>query len=469
MTWKYLGVLNVCIQTLLTVGLGGLIRYGRMVDAGTFVPQATAFVFHVALPCHILKGLGINVDFYDDRLLWNYICAFLILRAVALALCVAWVLLFTRGGPNDKGIGQVAVQWLALTWISTVILGVPIAGAVFGDPGLGLQYGVLAAISSFIFQLPLQLFFLECHLLEQQEDGFTNKTTSKAGAAAAAAAALERSASVGKHPPIGEESAVPGPTDACDMTKMVDVEEGGGDEEFEEVKIGNPNDDGCPPEEDGGSDRSDRGTDPSTAAVEEAGVVVPLSMWLIYFLRTDIWKKIAIQLLRNPIVWAVILGFILTLSTAGPRFLDPTSEDYIPGLGWIDLTLSWLGSCVSPVALLSMGVWMQAEWRKSLRLFEGCGSVYRMTAYMTSKLILIPLVMVGLAKAVRLDDQAGRAAVLLAALPISLASFSLASRYKIGEAVLSENVALGTLLVLPTILIWNIVMDALDLFPLPSA
>lgn len=36
-----------------------------------------------------------------------------------------------------------------------------------------------------------------------------------------------------------------------------------------------------------------------------------------------------------------------------------------------------------------------------------------------------------------------------------MASFSLANKYGVGEAVLSENVALGTALVLPTILVWE--------------
>ena len=37
-----------------------------------------------------------------------------------------------------------------------------------------------------------------------------------------------------------------------------------------------------------------------------------------------------------------------------------------------------------------------------------------------------------------------------------------------GEAVLSENVALGTIFVLPTVLIWNLVLDALGVFPIPD-
>lgn len=88
--------------------------------------------------------------------------------------------------------------------------------------------------------------------------------------------------------------------------------------------------------------------------------------------------------------------------------------------------------------------------------------------FMLSKLVIVPLIMLGLAIAADLDDVPGRAAILIAALPISLASFSLASNYNIGQAVLSENVAMGTLLLLPTIVIWNLVLDGLDIFPVPD-
>jgi predicted permease len=62
------------------------------------------------------------------------------------------------------------------------------------------------------------------------------------------------------------------------------------------------------------------------------------------------------------------------------------------------------------------------------------------------------------------EDEPGRAAVLIATLPISMASFSLGSRYHVGEAVLSTNVAVGTVLMLPTVIIWNLVMDKVGLW-----
>ena len=87
--------------------------------------------------------------------------------------------------------------------------------------------------------------------------------------------------------------------------------------------------------------------------------------------------------------------------------------------------------------------------------------------HMFGKLVLVPLIMLGLALAADLGDVPGRAAVLIAALPISMASFSLASSYNIGQVFLSANVAFGTLLLLPTILLWNLVLDGLGVFPIP--
>lgn len=272
----------------------------------------------------------------------------------------------------------------------SVILGVPISAALFGDPDLGKKYGILAGVSSFIFQLPLQLFFLECHALKQSRLIESNRN--------------------------GHREKIEKDAEECD------------EEDLEQVDIGGDND---------RANSSDQGQ------------------------QRHIWKTISLQVLYNPVLWAIAVGFVVTLSTIGPRFLNPTSKDYTPSLGWIFITLDWFGACVSPLSLFAMGVWMQKEWRTLFGI-----PWWSAVLYMLSKLVIVPLIMAFLAKALRLDNQSGRAAVLIAALPISQASFVLASRYKIGEAVLSENVAVGTILILPTILIWNLVLDALDVFPI---
>jgi predicted Kef-type K+ transport protein len=107
-------------------------------NASAFVPQSTKFVFCVALPCFVVSSLGIQINFYSEAFLWDFIVAFLILRVLALAVAILVVISTLGGRRKTNGMmGQIAVLWLAMTWISTVILGVPIASAVFDDPTKG--------------------------------------------------------------------------------------------------------------------------------------------------------------------------------------------------------------------------------------------------------------------------------------------------------------------------------------------
>jgi predicted permease len=140
MVWKYLDLVNECVKILLTVGMGYGTAYFDILDATTFCPVATKFVFYVALPALVLKGLGIGIDLYDEDFSWTFIGVFLLLRAIALVCAILWV--SARSGVHN-GFGQVAVHWLNLTWISTVILGIPIAEAVFGSRALGNFYGIV--------------------------------------------------------------------------------------------------------------------------------------------------------------------------------------------------------------------------------------------------------------------------------------------------------------------------------------
>ena len=176
MSWKYLPVLNAMIQILLTVAMGSISGWVGIFDAKEFVTVSVRFVFYIALPCLVINGIGIGVDFYSNAFLWSYIVAFLILRAIALVIIIVAVLIANgRAHYQRYGLGDVAVTWLAMTWISTVIVGIPISAAVLGDPQKGRFYGLLAGISSFIFQLPLQLAFLECHALDS--DSLDNETS----------------------------------------------------------------------------------------------------------------------------------------------------------------------------------------------------------------------------------------------------------------------------------------------------
>ena len=130
--------------------------------------------------------------------------------------------------------------------------------------------------------------------------------------------------------------------------------------------------------------------------------------------------------------------------------------------GFIWQYLDYLSRCTEPVAFLAIGLWM---WRRNPL---GCG-LWQAVAYMAVKLVAVPATMIGCAIAVGLEGAMARAAVILAALPVSPAAFALSDRYRCGEAAAVANVFLGNLLVLPTTLAWVAFMDATDLFLVTAA
>lgn len=396
-SWKYTPVVNVCLQILLTVGLGAVLGRCKVVTMD-HVPILTTFVFRVALPCLVVKGVGVGVDFYSDAFIWEYIGAFLLLRAVSLIVAVSLVAA-QRSGVHGFGaaaradatrstVGDVAVVWLNFTWISTVILGIPILTAVFGSPRVGQFYGLLAGLSSFIFQLPFMLGLFECHSL-----------------------AMELKEASGL---VDDDSIVVTPE--------------------------KPDATAAPPE--------------SSSA---SGTVA--SSWRL-ILRRDVWGRALNRVARNPVIWGIAGGLLISLSTLGERYLRPSSYEYVSELGFFVDTLGWFGDTVSPVSLFAMGIWMQHQGRNLFAV----GAV-EISLYMLAKLFLTPLLMIGLAKMLDLDDRSGRAAVLIATLPVSLASFTLGDQYGTGQASLAANVAVGTMLMLPTVVAWAAAMDDANLYP----
>jgi hypothetical protein len=95
MTWKYQPVLNACIQIMLTTLFGAIMAACKVFD-NAFVRQAVQFVFYVALPCLVVSGLGIWIDFSSDLFIWNFILAYLELRGIALGSAIIVVLILNR-------------------------------------------------------------------------------------------------------------------------------------------------------------------------------------------------------------------------------------------------------------------------------------------------------------------------------------------------------------------------------------
>lgn len=435
--WGYVALANECIAILLTILLGMLLGYLKVLDSKTFVPQAVTFVFSIALPLYVVNGIGM-VNFKSVRSQWIYIGTWVTLRAVALVVSLGVVFLAPSLSSsrleNHRGFGHVAVLWLALTWVSSVIMGIPISTSVFQSEAKGQLYGLLAGVSSFIFQLPLQLVFLECHLLEQQY--LSSKTPRAQVDVESDAAEEDEQHEHGHLPDTSESTAEVGSAAITEVIQNVEDPEAVTTAKNQEAGKGESI---MPPD-----------------SVESAS-----TRFMKYARSRRVWGHVLVKVFTNPVILGIIVGFVLSASTLGPRFLNPNSSDFVPGLGWIFLTMGWFGDCVTPLSLFSMGVWMQDQGKGMFKIGLPIAALS-----MFAKLVAVPLVMVGLAKAFKLSNEDGRAAVLIAALPISMASFSLASHYQVGAGLLSENVALGTILLLPTMLIWTLIMDRIGLFPI---
>jgi predicted permease len=89
---------------------------------------------------------------------------------------------------------------------------------------------------------------------------------------------------------------------------------------------------------------------------------------------------------------------------------------------------------------------------------------------MLAKLVCVPLLMLALALFLGLNDEQGRMAVVLSALPVTMASYSLTSHYEVNKARLGANVIVGMLLLMPTVLGWLVAMDTMaGVFPIAAA
>lgn len=277
---------------------------------------------------------------------------------------------------------------------------------------MAVFFGLMAGISSFLFQLPIQLFFLEASVLERKM--LTPEVTDE-------------------ETPVGKiDSPLP----------------------IESIKV----------DEDTHMDEEQ--AEPET--VSDSKPEVPKSrvgLWLELVSRRDILTQVTGRVVRNPVLWGICIGFIISLSTFGKTYLRPLNDskepntNYVEGLAWFVALLTWLGDMVSPLSLFSMGVWMHQQGNDLMTI-----SWLELTGSMFVKLILVPLLMLGLVDAYDLPNTYARSAVLVAALPISLAAFSLGKQFDIGEGSLAANVTMGTILMLPTLLVWIEVMDHFELY-----
>eukprot|EP00013_Stygamoeba_regulata_P009198 CAMPEP_0177672724 /NCGR_PEP_ID=MMETSP0447-20121125/25509_1 /TAXON_ID=0 /ORGANISM="Stygamoeba regulata, Strain BSH-02190019" /LENGTH=189 /DNA_ID=CAMNT_0019180441 /DNA_START=193 /DNA_END=759 /DNA_ORIENTATION=+ len=151
------------------MALGWLAGFFGILHNDSRVPlQAlNGFVFIFGIPALVFRGLA-TTDFTD--LNWTFVSAFLLLRLVSGVLLALITALYSAGlGALSKGtiglgafkgtIGLFLTHWIGVTWMNTLIFGVPLLQAIYG-PGV-VVLNVLAAISSLFFQLPVMLLLFD--------------------------------------------------------------------------------------------------------------------------------------------------------------------------------------------------------------------------------------------------------------------------------------------------------------------
>jgi predicted permease len=177
-------------------------------------------------------------------------------------------------------------------------------------------------------------------------------------------------------------------------------------------------------------------------------------------------KELLRQLAKKPLNWALIAGVLFSATTLGPRYLYPGPAynpncDFVEYTGFIYLFFESLARCLEPLALFSVGIVLTEKNPLS------CG-LWNIAGYMGVKLIFVPLLMIGCAFAVGLSGSEGRAAVLISVLPVSPPAFALTGHYGVGLSEAVSCVLVGKILVIPSILAWQAILDSLGVFTYES-
>ncbi|GGW54481.1 MULTISPECIES: AEC family transporter [Vreelandella] len=143
--------------------------------------------------------------------------------------------------------------------------------------------------------------------------------------------------------------------------------------------------------------------------------------------------KSALALIKNPLILGCLVGIALNLCGIG-----------LPG--WSEDTVSLLGGAALPLGLVAVGVALRP--RALLRFDRG------VLATNTIKLVLMPVLVLVLAWALRLDPVSRDVALLFAALPTATSAYILARQLG-GDAELMAAIITGqTLLAMLTLPMW---------------
>ncbi len=165
------------------------------------------------------------------------------------------------------------------------------------------------------------------------------------------------------------------------------------------------------------------------------------SVGLAYFTETTNKRDVVKKVMTNPCIIAFFIGLILMIT-----------QIRLPG--FLDKTISSLGSCTTAVSMVFIGAVIADGGLKGL--FSKLTVIYSVI-----RLILIPAAVLLVCYLIRLDAVAAGVAIILAAMPAGATTVVLASKNNGDEVFATKCVVLTTLLSIIFLPVWCIIIITL--------
>ena len=153
-------------------------------------------------------------------------------------------------------------------------------------------------------------------------------------------------------------------------------------------------------------------------------------------------KKLIISIAKNPTVIATVLGLAVNFSgiTLPAMALDIVQD---------------LAGLTTPLSFLSIGV--------SLNLMSVSGKKGYLASGIALRLVIIPAIFVTIGALLGFRGQELCALMILFAAPVAVSSYPMATAMGADGDFAGQMVALSTVFCLPTIFIWTLILNALQL------
>lgn len=186
-----------------------------------------------------------------------------------------------------------------------------------------------------------------------------------------------------------------------------------------------------------------RGVPPAAIAnLIVAGLMFPLAIVLLELCRGEDGRRrpplaIARQVVTNPMVWSTLLGFVLAATGIA-----------LPGV--LDDFLTVLGNGLTPAALFAVGA--------SIRLADLVHEAPRLVVLSAIKLVVMPVIALGLALALDLAPIWAVGAVICAAVPTAKNVLVLAEQFDTGQGTAAMTISATTLGSIVTLTLWFLLL-----------